>query len=151
MIVGIKSRWGEINLESDDDADEDSDTDSEIFPDIDQEIENEIDPNASHNTFHGEVFESLQRGLKEGIKVDNLVLEINGSKFAYDQRPGQVIQVNFSPMAPNLVRTYPHRVENQGIAMAPLFLRLMIDLFMSFVTIFWDNITIFWNEIMIFN
>jgi len=76
----------------DDDADEDSDTDSEIFPDIDQEIENEIDPNASHNTFHGEVFESLQRGLKEGIKVDNLVLEINGSKFAYDQRPGQVIQ-----------------------------------------------------------
>ena len=107
MIVGIKSRWGQINLESDDDADEDSDTDSEIFPDIDQEIENEIDPNASHNTFHGEVFESLQRGLKEGIKVDNLVLEINGSKFAYDQRPGQVIQVNFSPMAPKLVRTYP--------------------------------------------
>ena len=120
MIVGIKSRWGQINLESDDDADEDSDTDSEIFPDIDQEIENEIDPNASHNTFHGEVFESLQRGLKEGIKVDNLVLEINGSKFAYDQRPGQVIQVNSSPMAPKLVRTYPHyravvRFPNPGV------------------------------------
>ena len=147
MIIGIQSRWGLINLESDDDADEDSDTDSEIFPDIDQEIENEIDPNASHNTFHGEVFESLQRGLKEGIKVDNLVLEINGSKFAYDQRPGQVIQVNFSP---NLVQTYPLRVENQGIAMAPLFLRL-IDLFMSFVTIYWEDIKIFWNENMNFN
>ena len=63
----------------------------------------EIDPNASHNTFCREVLESLQRGLKEGIKVDNLVLEINGSKFAYDQRPGQVIQVNFSPMAQKLV------------------------------------------------
>ena len=28
-------------------------------------------------------------------------------------------------MSPKLVKTYPHRVENRGIAMAPLFLRLI--------------------------
>jgi hypothetical protein len=32
--------------------------------------------------------------------------------------------VNFSPMSPKLVRTYPHIVENWGITMASLFLRL---------------------------
>ena len=31
--------------------------------------------------------------------------------------------LNFSPMSPKLVRTYPHKVENRGITMAPLFLR----------------------------
>ena len=33
--------------------------------------------------------------------------------------------VNFSPMSPKLVRTQPHTVENRGITMAPLFLRLI--------------------------
>ena len=33
--------------------------------------------------------------------------------------------VNFSPMSPKLVRTEPHTVENRGITMTPLFLRLM--------------------------
>ena len=35
------------------------------------------------------------------------------------------IQVNFSPMSPKLVRTYPHIVEKQKITMAPLLLRLI--------------------------
>ena len=34
--------------------------------------------------------------------------------------------VNFSPMSPKLVRTYPHIVENQGITMAPLLLRFIL-------------------------
>ena len=34
-------------------------------------------------------------------------------------------QVNFLPMSPKLVRTQPHTVENRGITMAPLFLRLI--------------------------
>ena len=34
-------------------------------------------------------------------------------------------QVNFSPMSPKLVQTYPHIVENQVITMAPLYLRLI--------------------------
>ena len=34
--------------------------------------------------------------------------------------------VNFSPMLPKLLPTYPHRVENWGIAMAPLYLKLIL-------------------------
>ena len=33
--------------------------------------------------------------------------------------------VNFSRMSPKLVQTYPHIVENWGITMAPLILRLI--------------------------
>ena len=33
--------------------------------------------------------------------------------------------VNFLPMSPKLVQTQPHTVENRGITMAPLFLRLI--------------------------
>jgi len=92
-IEGIESRWGLINLECDDDGNEDdSDSDSEIFPDIDHEIENEFDPDARFNKFRGEAHESLLRGFKEGIKVDNLVLEINSSRHAYAVDAGQVIQ-----------------------------------------------------------
>ena len=82
-----------LNLECDEDAnDEDSDSDSEIFPDIDHEIENEFDPDAGFNKFRGEVHESLLRGFNEGIKVDNLVLEINSSRHAYAVDASQVIQ-----------------------------------------------------------
>ena len=35
--------------------------------------------------------------------------------------------VNFSPMSPKLLLTYPHREEDQGITMASLFLWLMIN------------------------
>ena len=35
-------------------------------------------------------------------------------------------QVNFSPMSPTLLLTYPLRDEDKGIAMASLFLRLML-------------------------
>ena len=34
--------------------------------------------------FYNEVLESLQRGYEEKIKGDNLVLEINSSKYAYN-------------------------------------------------------------------
>ena len=34
--------------------------------------------------------------------------------------------VNFSPMSPKFLLTYPHREEDRGIAMASLFLRLML-------------------------
>merc|ERR1712156_156218 len=92
-IEGIESRWGMLNFECDEDTnDEDSDSDSEIFPDIDHEIENEFDPDAGFNKFRGEVHESLLRGFNEGIKVDNLVLEINSSRHAYAVDASQVIQ-----------------------------------------------------------
>ena len=34
--------------------------------------------------FYSEVLDSLQRTLEENIKVDNLILEINSSKYAYN-------------------------------------------------------------------
>ena len=55
-------------------------------------------------------------------------------------------QVNFSPMLPKLVLTYPHRIKNRGIALAPLFLKLLLKAFhdqlrslsnMTFSQIFW--------------
>ena len=35
-------------------------------------------------------------------------------------------KVNFSPMSPKLLLTYPHIEEDRGIAMASLFLRLIL-------------------------
>ena len=35
-------------------------------------------------------------------------------------------KVNFSPMSPKLLLTYPHREEDRGIAMASLFLNLIL-------------------------
>ena len=35
-------------------------------------------------------------------------------------------RVNFSPMSPRLLLTYPHREEERGIDLAPLFLRLVL-------------------------
>jgi hypothetical protein len=37
----------------------------------------------------------------------------------------KLTDVNVSPMSPKLVHTYPYKVENWGITMAPLFLRLI--------------------------
>ena len=34
--------------------------------------------------------------------------------------------INFSPMSPKLFRTYPHREEDRGIDLAPLFLWLVL-------------------------
>ena len=42
--------------------------------------------------FHSEVLDSLQRGAKEGVKVDNLILEVNSSRYAYAISPDMVIQ-----------------------------------------------------------
>jgi hypothetical protein len=43
--------------------------------------------------FFNEVLESLQRGANEGVKVDNLSLEVNSSRHAYAVTSTQVIQV----------------------------------------------------------
>ena len=44
---------------------------------------------------------------------------------SYDNLSSAAPNVNFSPMSPKLLCTYPHIVENWGITMAPLFLRLI--------------------------
>ena len=82
------------------DLSDDSDTDSEkSFSGSDlsggdrTRIQNfDIDDDAKYHTFNEEVYESLHRGAKEGVKPDNLVLEINSSRHAYAVTSTQVIQ-----------------------------------------------------------
>ena len=60
------------------------------------------------------------------------------------------VVVNFSSMSLKLVRTYPHTVENQGIIIAPLFLRLIsrksltksIEIFVKLD--FFTNVLVVW-------
>ena len=93
-IETIENKWGGIfqepeNLEEVTD-DEESDDD---FDEMHDAIHNfEIDDDAKFKVFHKEVFESLERGAKEGVKVDNLILEVNSSRHAYAVTPSQVIQ-----------------------------------------------------------
>ena len=49
------------------------------------------------------------------IEMDNLLLL------------GISLPVNFSPMSPKLLLTYPHKEEDWEIAMASLFLRLILE------------------------
>ena len=93
-VEGIDAKWGkihdldEVTEEISDDEDSDDDLDG-----LEDAIQNfEIDDDAKYKVFHGEVFESLQRGYKEGIKVDNLVLEVNSSRHAYAVTQTQVVQ-----------------------------------------------------------
>ena len=52
----------------------------------------ETDDDANFRKFNNEVFESLERGHSDGVKVDNLVLEINSSRHAYAVTQSQVVQ-----------------------------------------------------------
>lgn len=91
---GIEAKWGGVITEflnaDEDSEDEDEDNDLDELEDA---IHNfEIDDDAKYKVFHGEVYESLLRGAKEGVKVDNLVLEVNSSRHAYAVTQTQVIQ-----------------------------------------------------------
>ena len=83
------NRWGQVyQHDPHQDDSEDSDEASEISEAKELDID---DDEAKYEVFNGEVMESLQRGAKEGVKVDNLVLEINSSRHAYAVTPTQVI------------------------------------------------------------
>ncbi|CAB4069109.1 EIF2B5 [Lepeophtheirus salmonis] len=89
----IGDMWG-LSLISDEDvsdssSDEDS-VESEFLDDQDDNFLNEDEYN--FELFKSEVLESLTRGAEEGIKSDNLILEINSSKHAYNISLGQVNQ-----------------------------------------------------------
>ncbi len=90
-----EAKWGGACVDFEENADDESDED-DSDNDLDQledAIHNfEIDDDAKFRVFHGEVSESLQRGAKEGVKVDNLVLEVNSSRHAYAVTQGQVVQ-----------------------------------------------------------
>ena len=86
------NRWGQVYQHEHDghEDSEDSDGASEISDGNGPELDID-DDDAKYEVFHGEVMESLQRGAKEGVKVDNLVLEVNSSRHAYAITPTQVI------------------------------------------------------------
>ena len=71
-------------------------------------------------------FESIffrMTGRFNGPFVEILVSAIIGER---SWLLGTYVWLNFSPMSPKLLLTYPHREEDWGIAMASLFLRLIL-------------------------
>ena len=60
-------------------------------------------------------------------KTDVATVEVTTAHSIYIYLDSKLLVpvVNFSRMSPKLVQTYPHTVENRGIAMAPLILRLI--------------------------
>ncbi|CAG7834863.1 unnamed protein product [Allacma fusca] len=84
-----QSRIALPNAEDDDE----SDSDSDIVPaggqeGSDYEIDDDAAPGGIQDDdfikFSGEVLDSLQRGFEENVATENLVLEINSSKYAYN-------------------------------------------------------------------
>jgi len=93
------SYWGDIFLTDDDEDSDDSseDDDGSIghqdinFSDDESQGEEENEHDDVKN-FRREVIDSVTRGLEEGINTDNLVLEINGSKHAWNTTLSEVNQ-----------------------------------------------------------
>merc|ERR1719466_536076 len=92
----IHDTWGEVYYTEDDvssegSAEEESDQD---FEDFDPESEEE-ETGGEHDdvkNFRREVIDSIARGLEQGVATDNLVLEINGSKHAWNITLSEVNQ-----------------------------------------------------------
>ena len=93
-VEDFQSKWGKTALDATEDIDDsdDSEDDDSDFGMEDTMHNFEIDDEANFRKFNDEVFESLERGAKEGIKVDNLVLEVNSSRHAYAVTQTQVVQ-----------------------------------------------------------
>lgn len=88
---GLDACYLKILGACDDDESSGDEDDSDL--ELDDAINNiEIDDDARFHVFDNEVFESLLRGAKEGVKVDNLILEVNSSRHAYAVTQSQVIQ-----------------------------------------------------------
>ncbi|XP_019358948.1 PREDICTED: translation initiation factor eIF-2B subunit epsilon [Gavialis gangeticus] len=84
-----QSLWGpHLNLG------EESETDSDISLDSDQPDSRSASPQLDDiKVFQNEVLGTLQRGKEENISCDNLVLEINSLKYAYNISLKEVMQV----------------------------------------------------------
>ena len=113
-LVGLKSPldpWGEMfvadEYEDDSSDDEDNDLDLDELGDQsdDDEEEDDSDPDEHDDVknFRREVLDSVNRGLEQGLAADNLVLEINGSKHAWNTTLSEVNQcVLYSVLTANI-------------------------------------------------
>lgn len=88
--VITKDIWGlslkDLNMSEDDSSSDESDIEG-----LEDACDIMLDDDAKFSVFNAEVFESLHRGFKEGIKADNLILEINSSRHAYAVSSNQVV------------------------------------------------------------
>ena len=91
--------WGEVFVPGDDDDDDssdDEDEDDDQFMDGNSSDDEAIEPDdddQEHDdvkNFRREVMDSINRGLDQGVAPDNLVLEINGSKHAWNTTLSEV-------------------------------------------------------------
>ncbi|KAE8740661.1 hypothetical protein FOCC_FOCC013809 [Frankliniella occidentalis] len=75
--------WNELfsNENFDDEVDADSDVSSELSDASDRTMSPVLDDT---NLFYNEVVDSLKRGFEDKLHCDNLVLEINSSRYAYN-------------------------------------------------------------------
>ena len=95
--------WGEVyQTESENSSDESSsDEDGILYSEEEEEVENTEHEDVKN--FRKEVMESITRGLEQGVHKDNLVLEINGSKHAWNTNLSEVNQcVLFSVLTGNI-------------------------------------------------
>ncbi|CAH1225813.1 EIF2B5 [Branchiostoma lanceolatum] len=75
----VAAMWG-LRLEQEDSSSEESEESSEEEDNLDEENS----PPDDIRIFYTEVLDSMQRAIEENINADNLILEINSSKYAYN-------------------------------------------------------------------
>ncbi|XP_019619649.1 PREDICTED: translation initiation factor eIF-2B subunit epsilon-like [Branchiostoma belcheri] len=76
----VTSMWG-LRLDQEESSSEESEESAEEEDDMDQETSPPLD---DMRIFYTEVLDSMQRAIEENINADNLILEINSSKYAYN-------------------------------------------------------------------
>ena len=103
--------WGAMFIadEYEDDSSDDEDSDIDGQDCLDQSDEEEEDDGGDPDehddvkNFRREVLDSINRGLEQGLAADNLVLEINGSKHAWNTTLAEVNQcVLYSVLTANI-------------------------------------------------
>ena len=104
--------WGEVYVtETDDSSDDESSDDQDAFDEAASSEDEQEDENKEHTdvkNFRKEVIESITRGIEQGVLKDNLVLEINGSKHAWNTNLSEVNQcVLFSVLTANVALDSP--------------------------------------------
>ncbi|CAN7936902.1 unnamed protein product [Ixodes hexagonus] len=109
--LGPQDIWGRQVVSSEDEDSQQEDSDDDVLS------EGASPPPDDTRLFYNEVVESLQRGVEENIKCDNLILEINSSRYAYNIAMKGVIAIVSRVVLETPVLCY--HGESGGILSAP--------------------------------